>query len=192
MSTETVPNVGEEKPMDEDRNEEAPDPMPESPGAGARTRRLAAAGLVVALAALAGFVSFQAQREAALATGRQDALEAATARVPDLLGYEHSTLSEDLDRALDQTTGDFTDDYRTILDEVVKPTATKRKISTSASVSAAGVVPGQHAQDRVVVLVFLNQSTTARGSGPTVTGSRVEVAMVRRGEQWKIAGLEPV
>lgn len=192
MSTETVPNLGEEKSMDEDRNEEAPDPMPKSPGAGARTRRLAAAGLVVALAALAGFVSFQAQREATLATARQDALEAATARVPDLLGYEHSTLSEDLDRALDQTTGDFTDDYKAILKEVVEPTATKRKISTTASVRAAGVAPGEHDRDRVVVLVFLTQTTTARNSGPTVTGSRVEVTMQQVGDEWKIAALKPV
>lgn len=192
MSTETAPTMGEEKSMDEDRNEEAPDATLKAPVAGARARRLAAAGLVVALAVLAGYASFRAQREADLAAARQDALAAATARVPDLLGYEHATLSDDLDRALDQTTGEFADDYKTILDDVVEPTATKRKISTTASVSTAGVVPGGDDRDRVVVLVFLTQTTTARDSGPTVTGSRVEVTMEQVGDDWKIAGLKPV
>lgn len=157
-----------------------------------RARRLVAAGVVVALATLAGFTTIRATQEDRLAAAHEDALAAATARVPHLLGYEHATLAEDLDRALAQTTGDFTDDYRTILDDVVEPTATKRSISTSASVSAAGVLPGQDSADRVVVLVFLNQSTSAGDSGPTVTGSRVEVTMVRSGDHWKIAGLEPL
>lgn len=167
VSTETVPAIG-------------------------RIRRLTVAAMVVALVVLSGSAAFQARREADLGVAQDDALAAAIARLPDLLGYEHATLSEDLDRALDQTTGDFSDDYERILDGVVEPTAARRKISTSASVSAAGVVPGQDAHDRVVVLVFLNQSTTARDSDPAVTGSRVEVTMVRVGEEWKIAGLEPV
>lgn len=192
VSTETDTILGQEKPMDEERNEEAVEPMAQARGAAARIPRLAAAGLVVALTAFAGFVSVQAQREGTLGSARQGALEAATARVPDLLGYEHATLSEDLDRALDQTTGEFTDDYETILDEVVEPTATKRKISTTASVRAAGVAPGEHDRDRIVVLVFLTQTTTARNSGPTETGSRVEVTMDRVGDEWKIAGLKPV
>lgn len=159
---------------------------------GALRRRLLVAVAVTAAAALAGVTSYQADRQGDLASARQDALEAATTRVPDLLGYEHSSLSEDLERALEQTTGEFTDDYRSVLDGVVEPTARKRRISTSASVSAAGVVPDQDAPDRVVVLVFLTQSTSAKGSAPTVTGSRVEVTMEKSGDQWKIAGLEPL
>ncbi len=42
------------------------------------------------------------------------------------------------------------------------------------------------------MLVFLTQTTTAKGSGATVTGSRVEVTMEQTDDEWKIAGLEPV
>lgn len=154
-----------------------------------RTRLIAAVVLAVALAA-AAFTGLQAHRASATADARADALAAAKTRVPELLGYENATLEDDLATAIDQTTGTFTDDYRTILTDVVTPTATERRISTSASVSAAGVVSGD--RDEVVVLLFLTQSTTAAKAGTTVSGSRVEVTMARDGDTWKIAGLEPL
>ena len=154
-----------------------------------RTRSVLLAPLRVARA-LAGFAGLQAHRSAVSADARTEALAAAKARVPDLLSYDRTTLDEDLDRALGQTTGSFTDDYEQILTDVVKPTAKRRGISTKASISGAGVVSGDN--DKVVVLVFLTQSTTARGDRLSVSGSRVEVTMKRSGDDWKIAGLKPV
>lgn len=149
---------------------------------------------LVLLLALAGAVltTIQADRSAGLADARAEALDAARTRVPLLLSYEHATLADDLDRALAQTTGAFEDDYRKILGGVVAPTAGERRISTSAAVQAAGVVPDGDDADRVVVLLFLTQTSTAGDGAPTVTGSRVEVTMLRAGSVWKIAGLEPV
>jgi len=152
--------------------------------------RLLALGVVLVALALALFAGLQAQRAAATSDARADALDAAQTRVPDLLSYDKATLDEDLDRALDQTTGSFTDDYEQILTEVVEPTAQRRGISTHASISAAGVVSGD--RDEVVVLLFLTQSTTAKGDRSSVSGSRVEVTMERTGDDWKIAGLKPV
>ncbi|RHW26321.1 hypothetical protein D0Z08_15320 [Nocardioides immobilis] len=152
--------------------------------------RLIALGLLVAALALAAFTGLQAQRAAAASDAREDALKAAQTRVPDLLSYDKATLAEDLDRALDQTTGSFTDDYEQILTEVVEPTAHRRGISTKAVISAAGVVSGD--RDEVVVLLFLTQTTTAKGDRSSVSGSRVEVTMERDGDEWKIAGLMPV
>src|SRR5690606_7835752 len=106
----------------------------------AAVRRLAPVVALVLAAALAGTAAFGAHRAAGLTTARADALAAATARVPDLLSYRAASLEEDLDRALAQTTGDFTADYQRILEDAVEPTARKRKISTAAVVSAAGVV----------------------------------------------------
>lgn len=154
-----------------------------------RTRLVAVIALAVAVAA-AAFLGLQARGASATADARNDALAAAKTRVPELLSYENATLEDDLATALDQTTGAFTDDYRTILTDVVTPTATERRISTSASVSAAGVVSGD--RDEVVVLLFLTQSTTAAKAGTTVAGSRVEVTMARDGDTWKIAGLKPL
>lgn len=154
-----------------------------------RTRLVAVIALAVAVS-VAVFSGLQAHRASASADARTDALTAAKTRVPELLSYENATLDDDLARALDQTTGDFADDYRTILTDVVTPTATERKISTTAAVSAAGVVSGD--RDEVVVLLFLTQTTTAAKGGTSVSGSRVEVTMERDGDAWKIAGLKPL
>lgn len=155
-----------------------------------RGARLVAVGAVVLAAAAAVFVGVQAHRAAAAADARTDALAAAEQRVPELLGYDSATLDEDLANALSQTTGEFTADYGQILDDVVKPQAKARRISTVAQVSAAGVVRGD--ADRVVVLLFLTQTTTTGKDGAAVTGSRVEVTMERAGDDWRIAGLRPV
>ena len=152
--------------------------------------RLLAVGAVLVALALAAFAGLQAHRAAATADARADALAAARTRVPDLLSYDKATLDDDLGRALDQTTGSFTDDYEQILTDVVEPTAKRRGISTEASISGAGVVSGD--RDQVVVLVFLTQTTTAKGDRSSVSGSRVEVTMERSGDDWKIAGLKPV
>ncbi|KRA28053.1 MULTISPECIES: hypothetical protein [unclassified Nocardioides] len=152
-------------------------------------RLLAVVAVLVGLTAVLA-AGWQAHRSAERAAARVDALSAARTRVPDLLSYDAGTLERDLDRALDQTTGDFADDYRKILADVVEPTAKSRGITTKASVSAAGVVSG--GTDEVVVLVFLTQTTTATGDRSSVSGSRVEVAMERVDEVWKISGLEPV
>lgn len=154
-----------------------------------RSRQLALGAFLVALA-LAVFAGLQAHRAAATSDARAAALDAAKTRVPALLSYDKATLEGDLERALDQTTGSFTDDYEQILTEVVEPTAQRRGISTDAAVSAAGVVSGD--RDEVVVLLFLTQTTTAKGDRSSVSGSRVEVTMERVGDDWKIAGLKPV
>ena len=152
--------------------------------------RLVALGALLLALAMAVFAGLQAHRTAATSDARADALDAANTRVPLLLSYDKATLEKDLDRALDQTTGSFTDDYEQILTEVVEPTAQRRGISTHASISAAGVVSGD--RDEVVVLLFLTQTTTAKGDRSSVSGSRVEVTMERSGDDWKIAGLKPV
>jgi Mce-associated membrane protein len=152
--------------------------------------RLVALGVLLAALALAVFAGVQAYVAASTADARADALDAAKTRVPVLLSYDKATLDEDLDRALDQTTGSFADDYEKILTEVVEPTAKRRGISTEASVSAAGVVSGD--RDEVVVLLFMTQTTTAKGDRSSVSGSRVEVTLKRAGDDWKIAGLQPV
>lgn len=100
------------------------------------------------------------------------------------------TPSEDLDRAKEQTTGDF-GDYAKLLDAVVRPNARRHEISTGAVVEASAVVDA--ADDEVVVLVFLTQTTLSQGGAvPQVSGSRIEVTMAEVDRRWLIAGLEPV
>lgn len=153
--------------------------------------RLVALATVVVLALAAAVTTFVgAQRAQSAADARAAALEAAETRVPALLTYRVESLASDLAVANQQTTGSFAADYAKILATVVKPTATKNGISTDAEVSSAGVVSGN--ADRVVVLVFLTQTTTNRAQRESVSGSRVEVTLQHTGDTWKIAGLRPV
>lgn len=153
--------------------------------------RLVALATVVVLALAAAVTTFVgAQRAQSAADARAAALEAAKTRVPALLTYRVESLASDLAVANQQTTGSFAADYAKILATVVKPTATKNGISTDAEVSSAGVVSGN--ADRVVVLVFLTQTTTNRAQRESVSGSRVEVTLQHTGDTWKIAGLRPV
>jgi Mce-associated membrane protein len=157
-----------------------------------RRRRAAATAAVLVALVLAAVAVVGNQRASARDEARDAALEAARTRVPALLSYDAATLAEDLERAGEQTTGDFEADYQKILDEVVSPTAGKRGISTRAEVAQAGVVSGDGDGDGVVVLVLLTQTTSANDQGPTVSGSRVEVTLRQDDGDWKIAGLEPV
>ncbi|KQY56416.1 hypothetical protein [Nocardioides sp. Root140] len=173
-------------------DEESPAPVIRRPGSSRRTV-LVALFVVLVAATCAGFATLQTSRAADVSQARNEALAAAKSRVPVLLSYENATIDRDLEAAIGQTTGDFHGDYQKILDDVVRPAATDRKISTSASVSGAGVVSAS--ADEVVVLVFLTQKTVTGNGGAgrtSVTGSRVEVTMSPAGAEWKIAGLRPL
>lgn len=152
-------------------------------------RRLALAVALALAAAAAGSSTWGAHRAQQLEDARYEALIAAQTRIPVLLSYQNSRLDDDLARAIEQTTGSFRDDYSKVLQGVVAPTAKERGISTQAEVTAAGVVSAKI--ERATILVFLTQTTTARGQRPTVSGSRVEVLMEPDGADWKIAGLQP-
>jgi Mce-associated membrane protein len=149
-----------------------------------------AVAVVVAALVVATVVTVGAHRAAQSADARTQALAAARTRLPLLLTYRKDHLKADLATALAQTTGSFTGDYSKILTDVVEPTARRQGISTTAAVRAAGVVSGEG--DRVVVLVFLTQTTTADGHRSSIAGSRVEVTLAHARDTWKIAGLRPV
>lgn len=146
--------------------------------------------VVVLLLAASVYLFLGARHASDRSQARLDAMKSAKARIPLLLSYQYKTLSHDRAVALEQTTGAFHKDYETILSTVVVPTATRKKISTTAKVSSAAVVSGN--SQRVVVLVFLTQSTTAANAGSQITGSRVNVTMTHTAGGWKISSLDPV
>lgn len=159
----------------------------------ATPRRVAAAILVVLLlAVVAGDVvlTLRSRDRHGLEEARASAIAAAGERLPVLLSYDARDLDDDLAAAIASATGPFREDYRRILETVVRPNARSGTVSTTAVVDGLAVVDGD--ADRVVVLAFLTQTTTARGREPDVSQSRVEATMQRVGDDWLIAGLEPV
>lgn len=151
--------------------------------------RWGAPTLVLLLAATI-WLTVLASRATSVEESRDEAVASAKTRIPQLLSYQHTDLAADLATAASMATGDFRADYQQILDEVVAPTAARKKIDTVAEVTEIGVV--EATRDRVVVLAFVTQTTTARGSTPSVTSSRIEVTLAPDDDEWLISNLEPV
>lgn len=162
---------------------------PESGGAKTRWPTLVISSvMVVAIVGITVFSVLQHQRTSDN-DARAEALSAARDRVPVLLTYSYRTLKDDLARSVHQTTGKFQSEYRELVKEVVEKTATQKKVSTNAVVTGVGVVKGD--RHKVVVLVFLTQTTTSPGAAPSKVLNRVEVAMEPTDDGWKIASLTP-
>ncbi|GAA4119465.1 hypothetical protein GCM10022215_22070 [Nocardioides fonticola] len=155
-------------------------------------RLLAALLVVLLLGVVAGDVvwTLRSRERDRVEDARAAAMAQAAKRLPVLLSYAADDLDADLAAAVASATGPFRDDYRRVLETVVRPNARSGKVSTTAVVDALAVVRGD--ADRVVVLAFLTQTTTARGREPDTSQSRVEATMQRVGDDWLIAGLDPV
>lgn len=153
----------------------------------AQARLLVLVTAVGLIAAIAFTVLATDARDVDVASS--EALEEARTRVPALLSYSYRSIDEDFARAKDQTTGEFGQDYASLLDESVAEAATSKKLSTEATVSGVGVV--EQSTDHVDVLVFLTQRTTAPDASPSVSASRIEVEMRPVDDGWKIASLTP-
>ncbi len=98
--------------------------------------------LALLLAGAAGAAAWQVNQLDDRERAHEQALAEADTRVPLLLSYRFSTLEDDLATALAQTTGDITDDYRDLLDNVVNPPRASgrsppRRPSTRRASSAA-------------------------------------------------------
>jgi len=131
------------------------------------------------------------RREEADLSAQQSALSRAEKLVPTLLSYDYRSLDADLARARLTTTGDFRTDFDELLADVVRPKAASRKVTTSAVIADAGVISGT--DERVELLLFVTQtSTSSKRKAPSVTGSRLEVRMVKTPDGWLISALDPV
>lgn len=156
-----------------------------------RLATIVASGVVVVLAVADMFVMNAAGNARDEASARNDAMHSARTLVPVLLSYDHSSLTADLERARKTTTGKFRGDFDKLVTAVVRPTATKRRVSTKAVVSSVGVISSS--ADKVTILVFVTQtSTSSANKSPVLSGSRVKVLMTRVAGRWLVGGLDPV
>jgi Mce-associated membrane protein len=131
------------------------------------------------------------RREEAELSAQQSALARAEKFVLTLLSYDYRSLDADLARARLTTTGDFRSDFDELLADVVRPKAASRKVTTSAVIADAGVI--SCTAERVDLLLFVTQtSTSSKRKAPSVTGSRLEVRMVKTPDGWLISALDPV
>lgn len=121
----------------------------------------------------------------------QEAAIAAAMATKSLFSYNHTTIREDMAKALEATTGDFRGEYEEEMNSNVIPQAEENSSSVTATIITQGTVSAS--KDSATVLVYLNQRSTAKtGTNAVVTPSRLVVDMKRVDGIWKISGLERV
>jgi Mce-associated membrane protein len=146
--------------------------------------------LLVAALAVGGVLLVQQRDHDARQRAGEQALAAARSAAVAVLSYDYRHLDADFAAAEALTAQPFTAEYQRTTSKAVKPVATKNAAVVKASVSAAGVV--RAGTDRVVVLAFVNQTTTSsRLQRPQVDQNRVELTMVRRDDgRWLVAAVK--
>ncbi|GAB6919611.1 hypothetical protein JCM9803A_00610 [Rhodococcus erythropolis] len=124
-------------------------------------------------------------------TARSEATAAASEQVPALLTYNAADIESTLASATQQLTGPFREQFETLADQVIIPTAKDKGVSTKAEVVESSVVTAD--SENVTLLLFVNQTTTTTVTpDPVLDGSRVSVALTRVGSDWYISDLKPV
>ena len=150
-------------------------------------------GLVVVLAALTGFLGWEAQRTAGAAPvvkTRDDAVASAREAARLVFSYDYRHLAKDFAAGKAVTTGDFSKEYDRTTAKLSDDFAPRYKAVVSADVSASSVV--RESGDQVVCLVFVNQvSTSSLITTPKVTQSRLEMTMQKgKDGRWRVAKID--
>lgn len=142
--------------------------------------------VVLALLLTASTLTLRARAAQRTERARTAAVTAAESDAADLLSYDYRHLGRDFARARGELTGRFARDYRRTTKTVVRPTARQVKAVVTADVVASSVE--QASQNEVVVLLFVNQTTTStRVDGPRVDLNRVRMTMRRVDGRWLVS-----
>jgi Mce-associated membrane protein len=145
--------------------------------------------LTAAAVAAAVVLTVQSREASRLSDARTAALQSARSAAEVVLSYDHEHLDEDFAAALDVSTGQFAEEYRRTSEGAVRKVATDTEATVTAQVASAGVVSAT--PDRVVVLLFVDQTTTSnRLDAPQTDQNRVRMTMVRSGQEWLVAGVD--
>ncbi len=152
-----------------------------------------AAALTALLVVAAVAVTVLDRRQQQVDDARAAALEQARTSAETVLSYGYETLDQDFEEALALSTGQFREDYEQTSEGAVRDVATQTRAEVRADVISAGVV--QASADRVVVLLFVDQTTVSnRLDRPQTDQNRVRLTMVRstadEGPSWLVEQVE--
>jgi Mce-associated membrane protein len=147
--------------------------------------------LALTLAALAtlGAVAYRVRADSQVDRARSDAVAAARTHVVNILSYDYRHLDKDFAAGHAALTGRFARDYAETTSKVIRPSAVQYKAVVKAEVAAASVV--RASADHVVVLLFVNQTTTStRLDGPKVDLNRVRLTLDRVHGDWLVSDVD--
>ena len=122
--------------------------------------------------------------------GRDEAIQEARDATVALLSYRPDTVERDLGTARERLTGRVKDDYTSLSRDVVIPGSKQKQISAVATVAAVGSVSA--GPSHLVILLFVNQTTTVGTEAPRQTNSSIRVTLDRRDGRWMVSGFDPV
>ena len=147
---------------------------------------------ILVLGAASGVFAVLAHQQSTVDAAAQDARTAAEKNVVTLLSYDYRTVGGEVAQRQALTTGQFHDEYGSLITDVVTPTAQQQQTVTQTTV-ANSAPTAEESSTRVSVLLFLNQTTTVAGkSDPTFSGSRVRVGMNLVDGRWLVADVTPI
>lgn len=122
---------------------------------------------------------------------RAAALSVAKEKTAAVLSYNHKSFDADFGTALSGLTGQFREDYKKMVKDVVKPAVRRQELVTETQVVGDAVTKAE--DGRVEALLFLNQTTKGKGAKqPAFTGSRVNVVLEEVDGRWLISSLKPL
>jgi Mce-associated membrane protein len=143
---------------------------------------VALAGLTLSVVALRRQSAAEAQREGAMKAARQLALDFTT--------YDYKTWDADSKRVLDDSTGQFKQEFQSGIDAVKTDVATN-KATSKGDVKEAAVVSND--KDSAQVLVIVNAVVTNTASTDGVERRyRIKLDLVREQDRWLTADLQVV
>ncbi|MDN4171646.1 DnaJ domain-containing protein [Nocardioides sp. SOB77] len=161
--------------------------------AGTRRRRVPAwvpfvlGVLTAAVLATTFWVAATVPADDDVLAGTRTAQSTAERAVVPLLSYDHRTLEEDRAAALPYLSDDFREDYEQLFTQIEENAPATRTV-VQAEVRASSITRG--GEDRVQVLVFVDQLTTnAQTSEPVTYRNQVTVTMERDGDDWLVDDL---
>ena len=149
-------------------------------------------GLALVLAVAAGFLKWQDNSVSSSEIARIESVQAAKDTTVKMLSYKPDSVEQQLNDARALLTGDFRDQYTSLINDVVIPGAKQKQITAVASVPEDGAASVSAEPNHAVVLVFVNQTVVVGQDVPTDTASSVRVTLDKDGDRWLISKFDPV
>ena len=151
-------------------------------------RRALAISVLAGLLAAAFLLTLQSAQARDVASARDDAVSVAERAAAAVLSYDHRTVERDVQAGSAYATGEFLEEYRAATADLAAQ-AKRGQVVVAARVLSTAVVEGD--EDRVVVLLFADQSTTrADAPEPRLDQVRLRLTMLPVDGSWRISGLD--
>lgn len=149
-------------------------------------------GLALVLAMAAGFLKWQDNSVRDSQAARIEAVQAAKDTTIKMLSYKPDSVEQQLNDARSLLSGDFRDQYTSLINDVVIPGAKEKQITAVASVPEHGAASVSADPNHAVVLLFVNQTVVVGQDAPTDTASSVRVTLDKVDDRWLISKFDPV